>query len=1084
MSNIIKNRYRIEHLIGQGGMGEVFKAYDRLTTDTVALKQVTVPHKKLDILTRASETANERMVLANEFSTLSSLRHPNIISVLDYGFNDDNNPFYTMELLENGIQIREYAAGKTREQKINYLLGILQALRYLHQRGILHRDLKPANILVSDDSPKLLDFGLAVDADYAREHSDAAGTLAYLAPEILRGTSPSIQSDLYAFAVVAYEVFTGEHPFPYETQSELLQQVLLEVPRFPEHKLEDDIQPVLLRLLSKSPEDRYSSALDTIRALCDATNHPLPMETVEIRDSFLVASSFVGRDEEIKTLKNALKQTLDKKGQGYLIGGESGVGKTRLMDELRAQALVEGVSVVRGQAVTEAGLPYKIWQDILPYLLLLSDIADDEASILAIILPNISALLEREIKKTTLPASTVKTRLPILITNLMLEAAKTKPLLIMFEDLQWASDSIEILKQAINAIDGHPVMIVGNYRSDEAPHLADELQSMSRIQLERLSEEDIEKLSAAMLGDNGNAPGVVDLIHRESEGNAFFIVEVVRALADEVGQLSNIGLATLPAQVFAGGIQKIINRRLAKLPEWALHPVQISSIIGRRIQPDLMKQILPELNVEKWITICGEVAIFSAMGIEWEFTHDKIREFVIADLESDVARTMNLQVAEAIETLYADKLSDYAAMLSNYYYEGGKVEKESHYAAIAAEALRELNAPEAMRFAKRAIKLESYQYADDRERAFAALHLTYGQLGLRLSEFDQAKESFDRALDTYKQLDDTDGIALAKNSIGEWGLITGKFKIAEENLNASLPVLKDYKGDPMLYAHANMNMAVVQNRLGNTEVAFQHNVTCFEIAKRVGDEITIAKSLNNLAILKDMAGDWDEALEMHNQALEIRRRLKDRAGIASSLINMAAIEGDKENFDIQKSYLLEAIPNSRAVGQKRSEAYALRMLGDVETGTGNRDAAISYYQEAIRLAESINIIMMQVGALLALGGLYFKEDSKSQALDVYYDALERSIQIDFLFDKLEAVNKITNILIDREDKVTLVQWLCAAIQSGEKYRKKNELEERLESLKSQLDSDSYETACSEGQKLDIDTLAKDMLEHRKNKNEQ
>ena len=112
------------------------------------------------------------MVLAKEFSVLASLRHPNIISVLDYGFDNFGQPFFTMELLENAQPL--LAAGRDRAQQaqVDLLVQILRALAYLHRRGVIHRDLKPDNVLVIDGQVKVLDFGLAFSRDVTSDDID------------------------------------------------------------------------------------------------------------------------------------------------------------------------------------------------------------------------------------------------------------------------------------------------------------------------------------------------------------------------------------------------------------------------------------------------------------------------------------------------------------------------------------------------------------------------------------------------------------------------------------------------------------------------------------------------------------------------------------------------------------------------------------------------------------------------------------------------------------------------------------------------------------------------------------------------
>src|SRR5207248_1602848 len=129
---------------------------------------------------------------------------------------------------------------------------------------------------------------------------------------------------------------------------------------------------------------------DVIGALCAATDQPLPAETIEIRESFLQAARFVGREDELSELSARLSDALAGKGSVCLVAGESGIGKSRLIEELRTLALVDGALVIRGQAVSDGGSAYQVWRDVLRWLCVLDDLTDEEASVLKAVVPDIA----------------------------------------------------------------------------------------------------------------------------------------------------------------------------------------------------------------------------------------------------------------------------------------------------------------------------------------------------------------------------------------------------------------------------------------------------------------------------------------------------------------------------------------------------------------------------------------------------------------------------------------------------------------------------------------------------------------------
>jgi serine/threonine protein kinase len=260
----IGRRYVLKEHLGTGGMGIVYRATDKLTGQPVAIKQVTTPESKLHFATEPSQSTNLRIALAQEFQILASLRHPHIVSVLDYGFDEQRQPFYTMTLLENAQSILEAGEGKSQTVRIDLIIQLLQALDYLHQRGILHRDLKPANVQVIEQNVKVLDFGLSAstlsESSSTSISTSTAGTFAYMAPELFLNTGPSRASDLYAVGLLIYELLSGEFPYNKRNVGVMINQILNEPVAAETLELGKEITAVIERLLTKQPQERYQDA--------------------------------------------------------------------------------------------------------------------------------------------------------------------------------------------------------------------------------------------------------------------------------------------------------------------------------------------------------------------------------------------------------------------------------------------------------------------------------------------------------------------------------------------------------------------------------------------------------------------------------------------------------------------------------------------------------------------------------------------------------------------------------------------------------------------------------------------------------
>ena len=234
-------RYVLKEVLGRGGMGAVYKAYDNETRRDVTLKTL------LDVQDRAMLELFYR-----ECQVLASLNHPNIVDIYDVGemeFDGGRRPYFVMPLLSGQTLDKLIANASHRltpDAVVDVLAQAARGLHAAHERGLVHRDIKPSNIFVmDDDSVKIIDFGVAHLAD-ARTSTTLKGTLHYMAPEQLQMQKPTGLSDLFSLAVVSYQAFTRRRPFEGATADETIQAIMNRVP-----PPVSDLNPAVSRAISQ-----------------------------------------------------------------------------------------------------------------------------------------------------------------------------------------------------------------------------------------------------------------------------------------------------------------------------------------------------------------------------------------------------------------------------------------------------------------------------------------------------------------------------------------------------------------------------------------------------------------------------------------------------------------------------------------------------------------------------------------------------------------------------------------------------------------------------------------------------------------
>jgi len=265
LSKIFGGRYEVLERIGAGGMAIVYKAKDLLLNRVVTIKVL-----------REQFVTDEDFIrrFRREAQSAASLSHPNIVSIYDVG-KDGDTEYIVMEYVEGRNLkevIREYAPLST-EQSINLARQITGAIQNAHEHHIIHRDIKPHNILVTADGhAKVTDFGIAraVSSATVTHTGDIVGSVHYLSPEQAKGIQSNEQSDIYSLGIVLYELLTGKVPYDGETPIAIALKHLQQEPVSPSKlnpRIGKEFEAVIMRAISKSPEQRYVSAKDLLEDL-------------------------------------------------------------------------------------------------------------------------------------------------------------------------------------------------------------------------------------------------------------------------------------------------------------------------------------------------------------------------------------------------------------------------------------------------------------------------------------------------------------------------------------------------------------------------------------------------------------------------------------------------------------------------------------------------------------------------------------------------------------------------------------------------------------------------------------------------
>jgi predicted ATPase/tRNA A-37 threonylcarbamoyl transferase component Bud32 len=905
-------RYEVIEQIGEGGMGVVYKARDPQLDRLVAVKLIS-PARRLDNEWR------QRLVL--EARAAAALDHPCIATVYEIGQMDDGTPFLAMAFYEGETLAACLKRGRLPvADAVRIGREIARGLAAAHARGITHRDLKPANVLLTRSSDvKIVDFGIAKMPGVEQTQTGVVlGSIAYMAPEQIRGEKVDPPADIWAFGVLLSEMLTGQRPSTSRLHDG---SPAAPAPSSIRPEIPATLDRIVERALAARPADRYSDGLELLAAL----EYEPELRTASASESdrrFQLPepiTRFFGRQQEVDDV-------LRRVGDARLstLTGPGGTGKTRLALQVAALAhdrFKDGVVFVSLAAIVDPTL-----------------VCTEIAHVLAV--PERPAISPAD----SLAAFLNSRQMLLVLDN--------------FEHVVSAAPEILVLltrcaQLRILVTSRVPLRVAGEHEYPVPPLTHPPPQArMTATLLERFA-------ATALFLDRARA--VCPALATLGDDQAGAVAEICTRLD---GLPLAIELAAVRAKLFS---PIAMLRRLER-------PLDLLKL-GSRDQParhQSLRQAIawsydlltPEQQaVFRWLAVfsggCGlddATAILAAHQHGIGDVTDACAALVDHSLvvrEDDPDGLPRLRMLETIREFALERL-DATAEAHNAHRAHA-----NHYAALAEEAEPHLTR------SGQAVWFDRLEIEHDNLRAALSWTQTHGQtsMGLRLGaalwRFWAARGHLREGYEHLARL-------LAMTGAEQPTLLRARVLNASatlvheiSDLAAARPLVEESLaiarglGDRALVALVLNNLAFLLVRVGESETA----QTCCEEAlalnRELADHRGVAVALYNLALLMDLRGEYDRACALNEESLAQRQAHGDTRGVAYAAIELARTEVRRHGFERASALLEDARSTLERLGDRQLLAWALTNQGRLERAAGRSAAALERYAASVDLWRAV-----------------------------------------------------------------------------------------------------------------------------------
>lgn len=927
-----------------------------------------------------------------EFHALSQLNHVNVLEVFESGLSGER-PYFVMELLE-GVDLREEVdrwRSRPPAQRFksarSVLVQVSRALAYIHQRGLVHRDVTPSNIMIRPDgTAKLMDFGVVKEpGGDLTVAGEVVGTVAYIAPEQIKGEAVDARADLYSLGAVLYLCLTGRRPFNARTLAGYLDKHLNRPPRPPRElapTVPRQLNDICMRLLEKEPADRYASATHLLYVLGEARRTDAP--------------PMVGRTGELSRIREHLAE-LDRGGM-LVVEGASGMGCSRLVAETIAHARQLGIAVTSSQNQAPDQPSFSGLRALY------HDLAVDHDAP-----PALAAVFGGS------PVSGDPERQDLwgLCAGFRELIRAAGPRLIALEDIDRADrGTCEVVEYLLRNLADAPVVFLLSRRPVTG---VDPLRRMltaprtTHIVLEPLTASEVEQMLLYRVDDDPRVLPLAGRLCREGGGNPFIIERMLGGLQD-AGIITERRIILAPQDILTAtlpiprSVREALDRQLSGLSADAIALARLIALAREEINMELLRQAWPgqEGVLEDAIAALLEAGLVRKRLVgeddRLELVHLRLRDVLIDGLPATTRTALHRRLGLALERMHRHNIESIVERLAQHFDEGDVPAKAYPYLIQAAEKLQGRTfVSEAMRYLDRALALEPRareflplveaekrradlvlrranalyhlgRWEESRQQALDAdayaRELGYSALIARtavelarqdraMNDHESAQEHLVRAMEHAEAADDPrlKIVPLYEQSAIHWAagdMVGARARLAEAH------GLSENYNDRSGLALLSNGLGVLAMCEGRSAEARRYFNQAIDVSEKEGliERLSIART--NLAELCHCAGNFRKGLALADRTINESLEVNHRNGVGMGLRYRSILLGDLGRHAEADENATEAVAIQQSLGHQEEELASKVALVRVVLGQGNLHRADALLESCLTLAQEFD----------------------------------------------------------------------------------------------------------------------------------